>query len=100
MERNDIIQQLSDHLFWDVKRQEIEPTKHKRYIIIRTMDRGTSQDVRLVWDYYGAETIKDELLHAPSLHLKTISFFANQFHIPPEDFRAYHKNKELQTWDQ
>ncbi|MCK5528228.1 MAG: hypothetical protein KAI74_00980 [Kiritimatiellae bacterium] len=97
MEHNDIIQQLSEHLFWDVEKHDIDLTKHQRFIITRVLDRGTSRDVRLIWSYYGEDSVKNAIMNAPSLQRKTISFFANQFQIPPEDFRAY--KKELTTWD-
>ena len=99
MKNNDIIQQLSDHLFWDIKREEIEVVRHRQFIITRTMDRGTAEDVRLVWNYYGEEAVKNALLNAPSIERKTIFFFANQFHISPENFRSYHKNRKLDTWN-
>ena len=98
MEKNDIIQQLSKHLFWDVDMLELSPKKHQRFIIVRVMDRGTQHDVRLVWDCYGEDVVKDALLKAPALERKTIFFFANQFNISPEEFRAYRKQKELATW--
>ncbi len=36
-------------------------------------------------------SLKEFLLRAPSLQRKTIAFFANQFHLSPEDFRAFRK---------
>jgi hypothetical protein len=100
MENAGIIQLLSRHLFWDVDAEAMDAQGHRNFIILRVMDRGTHDDVMTVWTYYGEEAVKDSLLRASSLHRKTIAFFANQFHLRPEDFRAYRKNQELGTWVQ
>lgn len=71
---------------------------HQGFIITRAMDRGTREDVDLVWSFYGSERVRESLLAAPSLQLKTICFFANQYHLCPEDFRAFHKAGEMGTW--
>ena len=90
---------LSKHLFWDVDAESMDAERHRSFIITRVMDRGASPDVQVIWNQYGAETVKKVLLHAPSLQRKTISFFANQFQVTPEEFRAYRKSKELGTWE-
>ena len=90
--------QLSGTLFWDVDVGGIDEQAHRNFIIPRAMDRGVRSDAYAVWRHYGAETVKEALLRAPSLQRKTIFFFANQFHLRPEDFRAYRKNQEMGTW--
>lgn len=91
-------QQLSDYLFWDVDRFSVDAEEHRQFIIPRIMDRGTLGDVKLAWSYYGAEKIREALLNARALHKKTIAFFANQFGLPREQFRAF-RNKN-RAWDQ
>ena len=98
MKSVDIITKLSKHLFWDVEQKSITPIKHQRFIITRIMDRGTLQDVSIIWDYYGEDAIKQALMTAPAIERKTLFFFANQFNVPPEEFRAYRNKKELTTW--
>ena len=80
--------QLSAFLFWDVDPSGINPETHQQFIIPRVMERGTLADVKTVWDYYGNEAVKSALLNASALSIKTISFFANQFNLPREAFRA------------
>ncbi len=53
------------------------------------MDRGTREDVRLVWNHYGPDAVREALVKAPSLRTKTVAFFANQFDLPREAFRAW-----------
>ena len=84
-----LIDRLSRHVFWDTDPVSIDPERHGNFVIARVMDRGTLADVRTVWDYYGSERVRTALLQAPSLGIKTISFFANQFDLPREAFRAF-----------
>ena len=100
METGTLIGTLSKHLFWDVDAESMNTESHRSFIITRVMDRGTSPDVQAVWNQYGEETVKEVLLHAPSLQRKTIFFFANQFQMNPEEFRAYRKSEELGIWEQ
>ena len=81
--------QLSAFLFWDVDASKVDPHTHRQFIIPRVMERGTLADVKAVWDYYGSETVKSALLNAADLSAKTISFFANQFNLSRDAFRAF-----------
>lgn len=90
------IKQLSPSLFWDVACEQINPEAHERFVIARVMDRGTLGDVKAVWNRYGEERVQQALLKAAFLHKKTIAFFANQFGVPREEFRAYQNNRG--TW--
>ena len=85
------LDQLSAPLFWDVERNSVDPEANAPFLIIRVMERGTSQEVRTAWAYYGAARIEEALLAAPSLSKKTIAFFANQFGLKREQFRAYQR---------
>ncbi|HKK18112.1 MAG TPA: hypothetical protein VJ952_05465 [Opitutales bacterium] len=86
------LQELSEHLFWDVDRDSVDVEAHARFLITRIMERGTREDVRAAWSFYGPDRVREELTQAPSLSKKTISFFANQFSIPKEAFRANGRN--------
>lgn len=81
--------QLSAFLFWDVDPSGINPETHRQFIISRVMERGTLADVKTVWDYYGGDAVKTALLNAADLSAKTVSFFANQFNLPRDAFRAF-----------
>lgn len=83
------IKQLSPSLFWDVDPEQVDPETHGQFVIARVMDRGTLRDVKAAWNYYGQERVQQALLNATSLHKKTIAFFANQFGLSRDSFRAY-----------
>jgi hypothetical protein len=85
------IRQLPAQLFWDVDADKLDAEAHADFIIRRVMERGRSEDVRTVWDVYKPHRVKEALLSAPSLSVETIHFFANQFELPLESFRAYER---------
>jgi len=89
MKSTSLTDNLSAFLFWDVDPSGINPQTHRQFIISRVAERGTLSDVRAVWEYYGSETVKSALLNAADLSAKTISFFANQFNLPRDAFRAF-----------
>lgn len=83
--------QLSDGLFWDVALGSMDLEIHADFLIVRVMERGTREDVRMVWTHYGQDKVRDSLLSAPSLSRKTIAFFANQFGLSRDAFRAHNR---------
>ena len=97
MKSKGLTDRLSAFLFWDVDSSGIDPETHQQFIILRVMDRGTLADVKAVWNYYGNEKIKQTLLNAKTLGRKTVAFFANQFDLPRDAFRAYRTPSE--NWD-
>ncbi|MDF3129667.1 hypothetical protein P0Y35_10720 [Kiritimatiellaeota bacterium B1221] len=88
---------LSEHLFWDVDPEQVDVEVHAGFLIPRIMDRGTMKDVDWAWNYYDHDRIKQILLHAPSLHKKTIAFFSAQFQVPLNAFRAYRNRNQRWT---
>ena len=93
MTGKEFLNQLSDLLFWDVDRDRVDPETNAAFLIIRIVERGSSQNVRSAWAYYGPDPIKKALLNAPSLSSKTIVFFANQFGLEKKQFRAHQRTK-------
>jgi len=81
-------------LLWDVDPDQVDLEKHAGFLIPRIMDRGTMEHVMWAWDFYGAGRIQDVLVQAPCLQKKTIAFFACQFGIPREAFRATRKRND------
>lgn len=98
MESVGLLARLNSTLFWDVDLRDLDAATHARFIISRVMERGGRSDVLAVWQHYGAASVCEALLDAPSLDAKTITFFANQFGLAPSEFRAYGKRQEMGTW--
>jgi len=84
-------------LFWDVDLAGLDLDVHAAYVIRRVMEHGNRDEVRAVWRYFGAETIKHHLLSARSLSPKTVSYFANIFNISRSQFRT-HISDKAKTW--
>jgi len=85
-------------LFWDVNPAKLDMDQHAAFIIVRVMERGTREEVRFVWQYYGEEIIKKHLLEARFLHNKTISYFANKFDVSRTQFKSFHNRGQVSTW--
>lgn len=84
-----LLENLSPHLFWDVDRHEVDLQEHADFLIRRVMERGRREDVAAIWEYYDHAKIQEALVNAPSLSRKTISFFAHQFSLNLNAFRAH-----------
>jgi len=54
---NSWIEQLSSDLFWDVSREEVDPEKHKRWLIERVVQRGRWEDWKLIKTHYSKQEI-------------------------------------------
>lgn len=85
-------------LFWDINPAKLDMDRHAAFIIVRVMERGTRQEVRSIWNYYGETIIKKHLLEARYLHNKTISYFANQFDISRTQFKSFYNREKVRTW--
>lgn len=89
---------LSATLFWDTDPATIEMDRHKRFIIVRTMERGNMAEVRAIWAYYGAAEIREALLAARHLSPRTLNFFAARFDLNRQEFRAYVADGSSTAW--
>jgi hypothetical protein len=84
-----LVSRFSRHLFWDVKRDQIDLNKNKAYIIGQVMEYGKFSDWKLIQDYYGITQIAQIAIHFRSLEKKTLSFISLLSGIPKEKFRCY-----------
>ncbi|MFP4167100.1 MAG: DUF6922 domain-containing protein [Opitutales bacterium] len=95
-EQLELLGSLSPELFWDVDPKQIDPNAHRDFLIVRCVERGRSEDVRKIRDFYGPDQIKRAVVNAPALGRKTIAFFAHQFDLPPDSFRAFQR---FRNWE-
>ena len=93
-----LLASMSKGLFWDANVIELDADIHEGYIIPRTMEYGSWDDVKLVWAYYGFERIERHLLDAPNLSRKTLVFFASFFSVPIQSFKALRRLELCRTW--
>ncbi|MEM0517764.1 DUF6922 domain-containing protein [Aequorivita flava] len=83
------ISHLSEHLFWDVDKAELDFEKSKEFIIHRVLEYGLMEDWELIKEIYGLETIKQISLQFRELDAVTLSFLSAIFKIDKKEFRCY-----------
>ena len=73
MSGNEYINMFSAHLFWDVRKEDVDFDEHAQYIIKRVLEYGLLEDWNLIRQYYG---------------------------LPKEQFRCYiWKQSNIQHWN-
>jgi len=66
--QTDLSERLSATLFWDVDRSSVDPTRHRKWLLTRILERGNWSDWLLISSFLGPEKIhqlEPELRIAP-----------------------------------
>ena len=84
-----IASQLSPHLFWDVKRDELDSERSRRFIIKRVLEYGLWQDWLLIEKYYGLKTIATEAQQVRELDGRSLAFISLLSGVPKQQFKCY-----------
>ena len=90
-------QQFSDHLFWDVYRDEVDMDTHDVFVVQRVLEYGTMSDWYLLRDYYGLAHIVAVCRSLRSLDPVCLSFISAISGTPKELFRCYHTRQSMST---
>lgn len=91
---------FSASLFWDIDKTQLDFEKNRRFVIERTLMRGTLSDWFLIKKHYGKALIKAESMQARYLDKHTLSFCAAYFNEPIQHFRCYILKQSNHThWD-
>ena len=94
------INDLSEHLFWDVDRSKIDLKKNKKLLIQRVLDYGLIDDWQIIYDYYGIDEIAQTAATLRDLDKKSISFISLLSNIPEEEFLCYTTKQSIpKHWD-
>ncbi|MDM8556787.1 hypothetical protein QUF75_18835 [Desulfococcaceae bacterium HSG7] len=73
--------------FWD---KGLMNPKQDRYIIIeRILEFGTEDEIKIISDYYGRESVEEVVIQSRSLSPKTVNYFALLFGIPREKTKCF-----------
>lgn len=67
----------------------LDPDIDKKLILERVFTRGTENDEKSVFAYYGNESIKNTLLEIKYFDKKTLNYLSIVFNVPKEEFRCY-----------
>jgi hypothetical protein len=89
--KNNLIQEISRSIFWDVKTENLDYDRNKEYIIERVYTRGNQEDEILLWKIYSYYTMKKIIPYLDGLDDITISYLSIIFNIKKEKFKCYGK---------
>ena len=93
MERPEIaimdITQLSHRIFWDTPLENIDPWRHRGWIIERVMRYGSLSDWHLLKKWYDKETMRQSVIRLRDLDAISIAYLSLILEIPKEEFRCY-----------
>lgn len=79
-------------LFWDVKKEKLDPEKHKDFIIARTLEHGHLKDVQELLKTYNQQEIKKAVQESRNLSEKTAWFWSAYFNIPKNQIKCLNKS--------
>jgi len=89
---NSILSKLSEHLFWDCNIERLDPYIDKKLILERVFSRGTENDEREAFNYYGKNVIKNTVLDIKYFDKKTLNYLSIVLNVPKEEFRCYKRS--------
>jgi len=100
MSQTQYIESFSQHLFWDVNRQDIDLEKNAPYVVQRVLEYGLLPDWQLLRSYYGIERIAQIAMKLRSLEPKALSFISTLSHTDKTQYRCYIlKQSNQQPWN-
>ena len=79
---------LQSSLFWDVDKDHLDINIHARFITERVLNRGGTNDWKMLLNLYGAEKVREEAVTIRSLDPKTLNYLSVFFNIAKTDFRC------------
>lgn len=86
---------IRPNLFWDVDCDSLDLEKHARFILTRTFERVTIEEIRDCLAWYGEEKAKAELTQTRWLSPIALSFCCCIFDLKEEDFRCFTVKQSL-----
>jgi hypothetical protein len=82
------VQGLSEHLFWDVDRESIDPEKHACWLTQRVLEKGRWSDWQELVATYGRDRLAGLVTDLRSLEPKAFAFCRAWFDLPATAFRC------------
>jgi hypothetical protein len=91
MNDDDFLSNLSKYLFWDCNINELAPNADRNLILERVFTRGTENDEKEIFHFYGKQQIKEAVVNIKYLDKKTLNYLSCILDIPKERFKCYGK---------
>ena len=70
----------------------LDPDVDRMLILERVFTRGTENDEKKVFDYYGINIIKETILNIKYIDKKTLNYLSIILSVPKENFKCYKKS--------
>ncbi len=81
--------------FWD--KGPLSPKKDKYIIIERVLEFGTEDEVQVILNYYGTESVKEVVRESRELSPRTVNYFALLFGLSRGKTRCF-SDVSLRIW--
>ena len=88
MSGNEYINMFSAHLFWDVRKEDVDFDEHAQYIIKRVLEYGLLEDWNLIRQYYGLSKIVEVAKELRDLEPRALAYISAVSKTPKEQFRC------------
>jgi hypothetical protein len=90
--KDNILSKLSAYLFWDCDRDMLDPYADRNLVLERVFTRGTEDDERTVFNFYGKDLIRESAPNIKYLDKKTLNYLSIILDIPKEKFKCYERS--------
>ncbi|WP_424316437.1 DUF6922 domain-containing protein [Haloferula sp.] len=82
------MEELSQHLFWDVDRETIDPEIHVAWLAKRVLERGRWADWKWMEAKFGRERLAEVVVNLRSLEPRAFAFCQARFDRAASEFRC------------
>jgi hypothetical protein len=83
------VNDFSDHLFWDVDRNNLDTEKNFAFILQRILSYGLLHDWNLLYKSFGLKRITEEAKNIRNLDDRSLHFIAHLSGSNLHDFKCY-----------
>ena len=87
-----LLSKLSEYLFWDCNADQLDPYIDINMVLERVFSRGTENDEREIFVFYGKNFIKKNIVNIKYLDIKTLNYLSIILDIPKEEFACYKRS--------
>ncbi len=84
---------ISSRPFWDINMEELDPEKHKEFIIRRVFERGKWLDIKKIIQYYSYGGVRETLKYLEAMSEKGLNLASVVFNLPKNEFKCSTKKQ-------
>jgi len=84
---------IRKELFWDVDLTGLDQNKNNSLIIERVLSFGNLSEIKIIFDFYGKDTITNVVKRLGYLDPKTFAFIVGYLGIPKKEMKCFTKKQ-------